>query len=174
MIVEYIGLTQEGSALIEGFRQNPAETKAGIITRVLSTLRASAKVESADEFLDLGQGAKVRIGEKLMLFLSSGAKRGNKPDAFAEARPDGLYMDGIKFEGSRNGDSPLHPAMLKVQERKNHRNEKGGIISLSAFRQWYVVRNGGFVRVDELKDPALSRKRGRTLTSNLNAEELGL
>lgn len=174
MIVEYIGLTHEGSTLVERFRQNPAETKSDIIMRVLSAQSAPQHIDSAHEFLNLGQGAKVRVGEKLVLFLSSDAKRRNKPDAIAEARSDGLFMDGVKFEGSRDGDSPLTPAMRTAQERKNHRNDKGAIISLSCFRQWYVIRGGKLVRVDELKAPESARRRGRAISTDRTAEELGL
>ena len=51
--------------------------------------------------------------------------------------------------------------MRIVQERKNHRNGKGELISLSAWRQWYVSRDGKFVSMLELKDPKLARRRGR-------------
>jgi hypothetical protein len=172
MIVEFAGLTHERCTLVERFRRSPTETKADIIERVLSSLLEPSA--NCKDFLDLGQGAKALVGETLMLFLPGTEKRREHPDAVATARADGLYMDGLKFEASRG--SPLHPAMRMVQERKGHRNEKGEIVQLSAFRQWYVVRDGKLVQVGEIKDPALSRRRGRTesLVSNLTAEELGL
>jgi hypothetical protein len=69
--------------------------------------------------------------------------------------------------------------MRLVQEKINHRNEAGKIISLSAWRQWHVERGGQLIPVLELKDPALARKRGRGWVSLPNdpreaLAELGL
>jgi hypothetical protein len=170
MIVEYVGLTREGATIIEQFRTAPTETKADIIVRVLGSLLPRT---APDLFLDLGQGVKIPIGERIELYLPK-TKLGN-PDAVAEARVDGLFMDGEKYVAPRRGDSPLHPAMRRVQERKNNRNSKGELISLSAFRQWYVKRNDRLVRVDELKDSGLARKRSQPVSrvSSKSAAELG-
>jgi hypothetical protein len=173
MIVEFVGLTHEESTLVEHFRRSPNETKANIIVRVLSSLTAPSNRSpvrlSEPEFFDLGQGARLRVGEKLVLYLSEQAKRRNRPDAIAEVRPDGLFMDGRKINPS-NG-SVLQPAMRLVQEQKDHRNQKGEIISLSAWRQWHVVRDGKLLSMLELKDPALARKRGR---ATITLKDLGL
>jgi len=171
-IVEFVGLTREVGALIEHFRRAPGETRGDIIARVLSSHRPPEHVGS-DAFLDLGQGAQAHVGEKLFLFLSRDAKRKKRPDAEAEAREDGLYIAGDKVNAPRG--THLHAAMRLIQERKNHRNAKGEIIQLSAFRQWHVVRGGELVPVGEIKVPALTRRRGRlSLTSNKSAEDLGL
>jgi hypothetical protein len=161
-IVEYIGLNKAQSTLIECHRRSPAETKSEIIERVMSAMRPAGQsrpIASADGWFDLGQGARLHVGEKPLLFLSEGAKRRRSPDAVAEIRSDGFYMDGKKVAPS-NG-SVLQPSMKIVQERKGYRNSKGEIISLSAWRQWHVLRDGKLLSMLELKDPNLARKRGR-------------
>ena len=171
--VEYIGFRREDSTLVERFRRDASETKIDIITRVLASLLPSEDAREV-EFIDVGQGAKVRVGERVLLFLPGSVKRAADPDAVAEARRDGLYMEGTKIEATRG--SQLHAAMRVVQGRKGHRNEKGEIVQLSAFRQWHVVREGKLVPVLELKDPALAHRRGRTLatSTHLSAEDLDL
>jgi hypothetical protein len=62
--------------------------------------------------------------------------------------------------------------MRLVQERKGHRNAKSEIISLSAWRQWHVVRDGRLFSMFELKDPTLARK--RTLGVEITLADLGL
>lgn len=172
MIIKYVGITKEASGLIEHLRQSPDETESDIIVRALSPLRKSESPTSP-KYLEIGQGVKLRVGEKVMLFLSEDAKRSSAPDAVAEAHEDGLYTDGEKVQPSKG--SVLQPAMKRAQERKNHRNKLGDLISLSAYRQWHVVRDGKFVPVSELKDPALARKRGHAMARiDATAEELGL
>ena len=142
-----------------------------IIQRCAGILRPSAlSTSDSDGFLDLGQGAHLRVGEKPVLFLSEAAKRSGQPDAVAEVRAEGFYLNGRKIEPSHG--SVLQPAMKIVQKRKNHRNSKGELISLSAWRQWHVVRDNNLIPIFELKDQKLARKRGRTTT--LTTEELGL
>jgi hypothetical protein len=166
-VVEYIGLTKAQCALVERFRRSPDETKSEIIERVLSPLRSlatraqatAAGIRETVEWFDLGQGARLKVGEQPRLFLSEDAKRRRSPDAVAEIRSDGFYLDGSKITPSYG--SVLQPAMRIVQERKNHRNAKGELISLSAWRQWYVSRDGKLVSILELKDPKLARRRGR-------------
>jgi hypothetical protein len=60
---------------------------------------------------------------------------------------------GKKIEPSKG--SVLQPAMRLIQEKLNHRNERGEIISLSAWRQWHVERDGQLKPVLEPKDPSL-------------------
>src|ERR1700679_2330373 len=153
MFVEYAGLTQEASTLIERLRRDPSETKSDILVRVLSPIVGTAPSQGQETYLDLGQGARLRVGERAYLFLSlsEDAKR-NQPDAVAQVYSDGLHLDGKLVEPS-NG-SFLHPAMRVIQKKSNHRNEKGEIISLSAWRQWHVERDGHLVPVFELKDRA--------------------
>jgi hypothetical protein len=124
--------------------------------------------------IDLGQGVGVYAGEPLYLFLSKASKLRGVPEGSAEFREDGgLYLGGRKVQPSRG--SAIQPAMQAFQARLNHRNEKGEMISLSAWRQWNVKRDGKFLSLDELKDPALAHKRKHRLYStDLSAEDLDL
>ena len=170
MIDEYVGLTRDASTLVERFRRAPTETKADIIVRVLSALVPTpTPVTETAGFLDLGQGVRVPVGERLALFLT---KSQGGPDGVAEVRADGLYLDGQKVE--RSHGSLIQPAMRAVQERKNHRNDKGQIISLNAYRQWHVRRDGKFIPIERLKDPRLARRRSPRLSTEFTAKELGL
>ena len=168
MYAEYVGLTAEVIALIEQFRQTPNESKSDIIGRQFTAALSGVRSSKMFEF---GQGAKVPVGEPLFLFLSEEAKRRNEPDATAEVRSDGFFLEGKKVEPSKG--SVLQPAMKIIQERKGHRNGQGELISLNAWRQWYVVRDRKFIPLTELKDPTLARKRGRD-ASNITLEDLGL
>jgi len=173
---EFIGISPRAASLIEAQRISPEETKDTILLRVLSRPEKSAQnlqrpsASSASTALNLGQGAKVEVGEKLYLFLSEHSKKSNKPDGIADVRERGLAIDGKLVAPSKG--SYLHPAMLEFQRRRNHRNSQGEIISLSAWRQWYVLRNGRLVRLNELKDPALARTRSRTPGIKLDLDEL--
>jgi hypothetical protein len=180
MYAEFIGITQEVSKLIERQRSNPDETKSDILVRVLRDLDNGSEVlsrtrESGPEAgyaeFDLGQGAKLRIGERIYLFLAEGSKKRNKPDGIAEIRKDGIYLHGQKVTPSRG--SSIQPAMRLVQEKMNHRNQKGELISLSAWRQWHVHRNGKLMPLIELKDPVRAHRRGRDIPI-LTLEDLGL
>jgi hypothetical protein len=171
---EYVGLTAEASFLVERRRESPFESKSQILVRVLSNPNGPAmspKPEPSPD-LDLGQGARLRVSERPILFLSEEAKRKGRPDAVAEVRADGFYLEGKRIEPSKG--SVLQPAMKIVQERKNHRNADGQIISLSAWRQWHVLRDGKLLSMVELKDPALARKRGRAAPPDITLEDLGL
>jgi hypothetical protein len=66
--------------------------------------------------------------------------------------------------------------MKLVQERKHHRNAEGELISLSAWRQWFVIRAGKLVSMLELKDPLLARTRGRQVANpeDITPEDLRL
>ena len=159
-IVEYAGLTKLAAMLIEERRKSPSETKCDILIRILSPNATSAQTEAAATF-DLGQGATLMVGEPVFLFLSEDSKQARKPDATAQAKLDGFYLSDRKIRPSKG--SVLQPAMQSVQRAKKHFNDKGELVSLSAWRQWHVERNGKLVPVFELKDPALARKRGRVL-----------
>jgi hypothetical protein len=169
--VEFAGLTQEAAMLIEAFRQSPSETKSDILTRVLSHLHKTEPAEDQDE-LDLGQGAKLRVGEKVYLFLSKETKDAKKPVAVALVKGDGFYLWDKKIEPSKG--SVLQPAMKLVQERVGHRNDSGELVSLSAWRQWHVAREGKLVPIVELKDPRLAHTRGRSVSfsTDANSEDL--
>lgn len=158
MISEYVGLTAEAITLIERRRLSPEESRSDIIVRALSA-GPEKPVPASPKRLDLGQGAFLLVGERPRLFLTEEAKRANRADAVAEVREDGLYLSGEKIEPSRG--SVLQPAMHQVQNLLNHRNNKGEIISLSAWRQWHVERDGKLLSMVELKDPDLARKRSR-------------
>lgn len=159
MYSEFVGLTPQAVALIERYRLSRDESQSDIIVRVMSSLAQPEPAKRQTEFLDLGQGATLRVGERPILFLSEDGKRRGRPDAVAEVRADGFYLDGQRIEPSKG--SVLQPAMKLVQHRKNHRNHQGELISLSAWRQWHVIRDGKMLSMLELKDPALARKRGR-------------
>jgi hypothetical protein len=160
MFAEFVGLTQEAITAIERLRKSPEESRSDIIVRALGGSRASPK----QGFLDLGEGVKIAWGERPMLFLTKEAKREGRPDAIAEVKPDGFYLNGERIRPSKRGN-PLDPAMKIVQAQNNHRNDKGEIISLSAWRQWHVHRDGKLISLVELKDPALARTRNRPVLS---------
>jgi hypothetical protein len=158
MFAVFEGLTQEAITAIERFRKSPEESRSDIIVRALEGEGSKQGV------LDLGEGVKLEWGERPMLFLTTAAKRKGRPDAIAEVRPDGFYLNGEKIKPSKRGN-PLDPAMKAVQAQKNHRNDKGEIISLSAWRQWHVRRDGKLISLLELKDPTLAHTRGRPALS---------
>jgi hypothetical protein len=93
------------------------------------------------------------------LFLSKEAKSARKYDGIAEVGADGIYVEGKKVTPSKG--SAIHPAMVQFQRKANHVRTDGSPVSLSAYRQWHVVRLGDLVPLDDLKDPALARTRGR-------------
>lgn len=81
-------------------------------------------------------------------------------------------MGGKRIEPSHG--RPFQPAMKIVQtERKHFSKTNGGTVSLSAMRQWHVLRDGRFVMLTELKDPKQKRTRGKKLDA-LTLEKLGL
>ena len=154
MFAEFVGVTQEVSGLIEARRNDPAETKNDILLRILS---ASHAIDAGPlpTFLDVGQGVRIADGEQLYLFLSK-AGREKKPDGIAQVRDGSLYLGGERIPPSHG--SVLAPAMHKIQRRIGHMSN-GKPISLSAFRQWHVIRDNKFVALDQLKDPKLRRTR---------------
>ena len=175
MFTKFIGVTQEVSALIEASRTNMAETESDILFRVLPRMvepDAAAPCPTRRAVFDIGEGAQVSVGDKLYLFLSETARKAERPDGVAEVRADGLYVAGTKIVPSKG--SHIQPAMKLFQEKAGHRNDKGELISLSAWRQWYIVADGKWTRLDELKDPARAKRRGRSLRSVLTADELDL
>jgi hypothetical protein len=147
MIIKYVGLTAEASALIESRRSRPDQAEWEIIVEALKPGAPPSKGS-----LDLGQGVVLSAGETLYLFLSEASKKARKPDGTAEVRADGLYVDDRKVEPSRR--SPLQPAMQVFQKRSKH------VVSLSSWRQWHVLREKRFIPLVELKDPELARRRG--------------
>jgi hypothetical protein len=155
-IIKYVGLTAEASALIESRRTRPDQAEWEIIVEALKPAAAPTRA-----MLDLGQGVKLYAGERLYLFLDVQSKKAEKPHGMVEvgANADGIYLDGEKVRPSHG--SSLQPAMRYFQERAEHVNEAGDFVSLSAWRQWHVLRDGRFVPLVELKDPALARRRGR-------------
>jgi hypothetical protein len=153
---EYAGLSQEASSLIDTYRVDPQETKNDILLRILRR-SPSEEASAGPQLIDFGQGIQLPVGEKLYLYLSKPSNSSQKPDGVAEVRPDGLFVDDVKIEASRT--SLLAPAMHLFQLRLGHVDAKGKPISLSAFRQWHVIRNGSLVALDKLKNPTLTRKR---------------
>ena len=97
------------------------------------------------------------VGERLYLYLSKPNGVDQKPDGVAEVKADGLFLEGKRVTPSRG--SSIAPAMHTIQERSNHVNNEGKLVSLSAYRQWHVVRDGKMVALDRLKDPDQRRRR---------------
>jgi hypothetical protein len=159
MYDEFVGITQHVDYLIERNRIRPGETKCEILARVLGNSN-SADPEDKPVGLDLGEGVRLSVGEMLYLFLHK--RKQIKEDATAEIKEDGLYMGGQKIVPSKG--SLLQPAMQIVQRRLNHYNNEGQLVSLSAWRQWHVLRDGKLVRLFDLKDPAKAKKRGGQFT----------
>jgi hypothetical protein len=154
-IIKYVGLTAEASALIESQRRRPDQTESEIIVEALRPVAQAVRA-----VFDLGQGVRLPAGERLFLFLNEQSKKEKKPDGGAEVGPnaDGLYVSGRKVEQSRG--SPLAAAMLIFQKKAVAEDRAEKIVSLSAWRQWHVLRDGRFVPLVELKDPALAHRRG--------------
>jgi hypothetical protein len=161
-IVEYAGLTKRAAMLIEEHRMSPGESKSDIVIRVLSA-KAESPTGYAGPTFDLGQGARLRVGESVYLFLSEEAKRARKADATAVAKDENSFYLGDKKIAPSKG-SVIQPAMQIVQRAKKHVNGKGELVSLSAWRQWHVERDGKLLPVLELKDPSLAHKRGRNIS----------
>lgn len=171
MFSEYVGLTQDVASFIEGKRLSPLETKSAILKRILiaTEMVPEEAHKSADREFDFGQGVRIAAGETLYLYLSKPNSVNQKPDAMAEVREDGLYLDEVRVEPSHN--SVIAPAMQMVQRKLGHLNSEGKTVSLSAYRQWHVVRDGKLVALDQLKSPELRRKR-RSKASKVNVEAL--
>jgi len=168
MFSKFIGITSELSTLIESRRQRADQSECDIL---IDALRSAAS-QSSDEGItfDLGQGAELRVGERLYLFLTKAAKDAAKPDGLAEVRRDGIYIEGKKVSPSNK--SLLQPAMVHFQRRLA--GPKADLTSLSAWRQWHVERDGVLVPIFDLKTPALARRRGRKRLPNLHLEDLNL
>ncbi len=172
MFSEFVGVTQEVASLIESHRSNVKETKSDILLRLLRPAEQKSSNDTPGT-LQLGQGAELKVGEDIFLFLSKSAKKANAPDGVATVRSDGIYIEGQRVSPSRG--SIIHPAMQFFQNRKGHRNSDGAFVSLSAWRQWHVIRNEKLIPLDELKEPSLARKRGRPIiTTEMLLEELDL
>jgi hypothetical protein len=174
---EFIGISQATSRLIESRRLSPDETKDDIINRELSlptkatppSKRKSAPVSAGT--LDLGQGAKLAVGETMYLFLSKTARRANRPDATALVGSTGIMMNGTVYPARRGF---FNKAMADVQVAKGDVDSNGKPTSLSAWRQWHVLRDDRLTSLLELKDPTLANVRMRNFIANQNADELGL
>lgn len=170
MFTKYVGLTAEASALIEQRRARPDQTESDIIVETLrlpGSGGGGASVGSNGPMLDLGQGVRLRAGERLYLFLNEQTKKTKKPDGLASVGEmgDGLYVEGKRVKNSRG--TPLAAAMHIFQQRQ------GKLTSLSAWRQWHVLRGDRFVALVELKDPELAHRRGRPVDVDALLAELG-
>ena len=154
---EYVGLTQQVACLIELHRVDLTETKNDILLRIIPRGHVQEAKPTQPQEIDFGQGIRLPVGEKLYLYLSKPNDSTQKPDGTAYTKADGLYVDDKKITPSRG--SLIAPAMHLFQQRLGHFDSKGKPVSLSAYRQWHVVRNGSLVSLDELKDPKLARRR---------------
>jgi hypothetical protein len=156
--VKMVGLTKATATLIEQLRTGPEQSEDDII---LMALRRSPPPADQSSPYDLGQGVTVYAGEHLLLFLHEQQKRERRPAGTAEVRRDGLYVYGQRVVPSRG--SEITPAMRMIQHKVGHR-QFGELISLNAYTKWYVVRGGELIRLNDLKNPALVRRRGRRLS----------
>lgn len=176
VFAEYTGLTADAVALIERFRREPTESKSEILVRVLSPLVPvkTGEDDQPGKLIDYKEGIKLRVGEKLYLFLSKEAKDKNRPDGLAELKEDGFYFEGRKL--APLGKRAFQPAMRMAQERARHFDSDGKPVSLSALRQWHVLREGTLKPLVELKDPELARTRGRHFGADIDLDlsSLGL
>ena len=170
MITEFVGMTQDVASQIEARRTDPAETKNDILRRILN-VGEPTELTTVSKHLDLGQGVRVTIGETLYLFLTQPKHADSRPDGMAEAHEEGLYINGSRVVASRG--SMLAPAMHVFQRRLSHVNDKGNLISLSAYRQWHVRRGGQLVPLESLKDPTKRRTRS-TRVSGIDLSKLDL
>jgi hypothetical protein len=174
---EFIGISQATSMLIEARRRSPDETKDDIINREFSlptkVLTASARKSAPifDGMLDIGQGAKLSVGETTYLFLSKAARKANRPDATALVGKNSITMNGTNYPAVRGF---FNKAMADVQVTKGNVDSDGKPSSLSAWRQWHVLRNDRLTSLLELKDPEQANVRLRSFTSKQTPEDFGL
>jgi hypothetical protein len=172
--VKFVGLSAEAALAVELHRQSASETESDIILRVVgsgpSASKSLSRSEGApSEILDIGQGIELKVGETAYLFLSKSDALRNRPAKAAIVTAKGLEMDGQVFPPERG--SYVHLPMKRVQELLGHTGADGRPTSLSAYRQWHVVRDGKMVSLESLKDPAKARRRRSNLTL-ISAEEL--
>lgn len=169
--VKFVGLRPATATLIEQLRTSPEQSEDDII--LLALQRSPPPADQSAPY-DLGQGVTVYVGEQLLLFLNEQQKRERRPAGTAEVRRDGLYVYGHRVESSRG--SEITPAMQTIQRKVGHR-QFDKLISLNAYMKWYVVRGGELIRLNDLKNPALVRRRGRRLTeeqADRFLDEIGL
>ena len=90
MFTKFIGVTPELSTLIEGRRRRPDQSECEILIGALRAGGGALSYPQEGATFDLGQGARLRVGERLYLFLTKAAKDAGKPDGIAEVRRDGI------------------------------------------------------------------------------------
>ncbi|WP_394761220.1 hypothetical protein [Phenylobacterium sp.] len=178
MYVKYAGLTADAAEALERYRASPSETESDIIIRKLgrpeqgSIARPESRPASpGGAQLDLGQGIQLRVGETAYLYLSKTDMLRDEIAATALVTDNGLRMNGRVY-GKFHGSYVQQP-MKEIQRRLKHVNNQGKLISLSAYRQWYVLRDRTLVPIESLKNAALARTRLRAV-DRLDLGELGL
>lgn len=157
MFAEYVGIEQDVASAIEAGRENASETKNDILRRIFREWGGTKAAAGGTPPLDFGQGIRLPIGERLYLYLSKPNGVGQKPDGIADVKDGGLYLGDRRITPSHG--SVITPAMKEIQRQVGHVNQNGDLISLSAYRQWHVIRGGQLVPLDRLKDPAQRRTR---------------
>lgn len=170
MYAKFVGIKADTAALIEMRRQAPDESEDDILRRELAPPPAADPTNTAG--CDLGQGAQLQEGEQLYFFRHKRSRDARKPEAVAKAKGGNLYLYGQKVERSKG--SLVQPALRMVQERLNDRNAKGELISLDAWDYWYVERRKIWRKVGTLRDQDQIVRRGQSLISSKDADELGL
>ena len=131
---EFIGITQSTAALIERHRTSPDQTKNDILSNVLAHREPSCPANDFGDpaTLDIGEGVRLFVGEKLHLYLSQQTKKARTPDAEGTVGDTAVMMDGTAYP-KRHGF--LNEMMKRVQARRKHVNNSGEIVSLSAFTE---------------------------------------
>ena len=115
----------------------------------------------ANQGCHLGSDVWLEEGEQLFCFRRMSSLESGSAEAVAVARGGHLYVDGVAIRPSKG--SILQPALRQVQIKIGDLSPTaGGPTSLDAWKYWYVRRQGHYVRVHELRDPAkIARRRRR-------------
>ncbi len=109
----------------------------------------------------LGSDVWLEEDEQLFCFRRMSSLESGSAEAVAVARGGHLYVDGVAVRPSKG--SILQPALRQVQIKIGDLSPTaGGPTSLDAWKYWYVRRQGRYIRVHELRDPAkIARRRRR-------------
>jgi hypothetical protein len=172
MFSEYVGLTQTVASEIETRRITATETKSDILARIFAeriTPVLSRQID-APSLVDLTQGMSVSEGELLYLYLQKPNSASEAPIAKAVFRSGEIYMGSKRVERPYRGNG-LAKAMKDAQIAVGHVDAKGNPISLSAYRQWHVIRGGKLIPLEELKKQGQKRIR-RTKVALIDTDAL--
>ena len=169
-----VSLSAATIQLIESKRQNADESVDNILGRALGpAAKQVPEHPSTRPRFNLGKGVWLDEGEKLFFFRYKSSLASEAPEATAEIKNGKFMMYGRSIPKSKG--SYLQPAMNLYQMRSGDVAENGKPTSLDAWRQWYVVRGGKFIRTADLRDPNLvAKRRAAPIVTNLTLKQLGL